>query len=109
MYGNWPTVLTGKWNYADHVPVRVRILRADVRCGSGDEEDPQDIRDDLPGEWYYVIYTTVDGRDVGGGVWKTLEEAKSAVAQVVGSTLEWDRSILTDQRDRGVASEISWE
>ena len=90
MYSEWPTILTGTWQYNGKVACRVRIVRGDIRFGSGDRDDSQDIREDVPGDWYYVVYVNYDGSETGGGCWESLEVARNAVSRVTGDSLVWD-------------------
>ena len=78
------------WLCAGTVPLKIRITRESVWPGSGDAEDPPEIREDRSMECFAVWYET--GNDefkAGGGWYVTLQEAISAVERAVGSTVRW--------------------
>lgn len=87
----WPTVLSGKWLYAGSIPCSVRIVRGDVIPGSGDCEDPENVRDDRVGECYYIVYECCGdrGRSIGG-IHLKMADAVAEVAKAIGDRLEWD-------------------
>ena len=85
-------VMRGSWLYADKVRCEVRIVRQSVRYGSGDYEDPPDIRDDRDGECFAVLFQNSTGSGFGGGgQYDTLEEAIEYVAQLVPG-VEWSEA-----------------
>src|SRR5689334_13990570 len=47
-------VKVGRWLYDDSVRCRVEIQYADIRYGSPDHEDPPELQEDVPGDWYVV-------------------------------------------------------
>ena len=89
---NAPILRRGTWCYAETVRLEVRIIRQDHWWGSGDYEDPPEVRDDREVECFRVIYEIADKSGfTGGGQHLTLEEAMSEV-QEVGRSLRWDQS-----------------
>jgi hypothetical protein len=48
----------GYWIYNGTIKCRVEIQFSIIRYGSGDYEDQPEWRDDQPGEWYVVSYST---------------------------------------------------
>lgn len=49
-------VAVGKWLYADTVECIVQIVRRNIAYGSGDYEDPVEIREDREGKFYYLKF-----------------------------------------------------
>jgi hypothetical protein len=85
-------VMQGYWLYADKIRCEVRIVRQSVRYGTGDYEDPPDIRDDRDAECFAVRYQTSTGSGFGGGgQFDTLEEAIKNVEQLIPS-IEWSEA-----------------
>jgi hypothetical protein len=72
----------GYWTYDGLIRCRVEIQYADIRYGTTDYEDPPEIADDLPGQWFTVSFALpTDPHNCPpphGGCWRTLEEAVSA-------------------------------
>ena len=72
----------------------VKIDLSPVRWGSGDDEDPPELSDDLVQPTYYLWWgsTTERGRfNVGGGGYATLALAQAAAeaAPGIGPTVRW--------------------
>ena len=85
------TVKQGSYLYDGTVTCDVRIVRTKMRYGSGDHEDPPEIRDDQPGPCFYIEWgstTTRGDYQSGGGGYATLADAVRAVEQQV-SGLKW--------------------
>ncbi len=83
-------VKQGFWLYAGTVPRKMRITRESMWPGTGDAEDPPEIRDDRYMECFAIWYETDNDKfNVGGGYCATLQEAISAVERRVGSTVRW--------------------
>jgi hypothetical protein len=85
-------VRTGRWLYAGSVEVRVRIRESEMRWGSGDHDDPPNIRDDIPERCYYLDW---DGAGPGqhsalSGPFATLQEAEEFAQKQSGGTVLWD-------------------
>ena len=76
-------VKVGTWMYDDTVLCVVRIIRADVLQGSGDYEDPPEVRDDCPGEFFHVVFESTEAHQAHGGVYHSLENAVQHVESVV--------------------------
>jgi hypothetical protein len=80
------TVKQGTFLYDGTVICDVRIVRTETRYGSGDEEDPPEIREDHPGPCFYVEWGSTSRRgeySSGGGGYATLPDAMRAVEQRV--------------------------
>jgi hypothetical protein len=56
------TVKQGTFLYDGTVSCDVRIVRTDVRYGSGDHEDPPEVREDQPGPCFYVEWSSTTQR-----------------------------------------------
>ena len=87
-------VRRGTFLYAGEVVCHVRIVRSSTRFGSGDYEDPPEVRDDREEQCFYVEYTgsgTPD-RFSNATVWfDTAEDAARFVSAWpgVGHTVRW--------------------
>jgi hypothetical protein len=90
IYGG-ETVKQGTFLYDGTVICDVRIVRTETRYGSGDHEDPPEIRDDRPGPCFYVEWGSTRTRGEltsGSGGYTTLSDAIRAVEQAV-SGVRW--------------------
>lgn len=86
------TVIQGTFLYDGTVTCDVRIVRTEVRYGSGDHEDPPAVRDDLPEPWFYIEWGSTTARGeykAGGGGYSTLSDAMQTARKQV-SGLKWD-------------------
>ncbi len=84
------TVKEGTFLYGT-VSCDVRIVRTEMRQGSGDYEDPPEIQDDQPGTYFYIEWgsTTKRGEfSAGGGGCPTLAGAVEAAEKQVGN-IKW--------------------
>lgn len=88
-----PTARTGSWMYAGAARAAIRIERQEVRFGSGDYEDPPDLRDDRDETVYVVWYESPPGSGefpAGGGQYQSVEEAVEAVERTCGESVVWE-------------------
>lgn len=84
-------VREGRWMYAGSVEVAVRLRESEVRYGSGDHEDPPDLRDDIHVRCFYVDW---DGAGTARsssvtGPFETELEAEEFAAKQSGGTVRW--------------------
>ena len=90
-----PIVREGTWLYGESTAVGVRIRVSTIRYGTGDDEDPPDVRDDKP-----IAGFSIEWQRAGGGGWnggfsteyETLESALGAVATATKGTVQWSSS-----------------
>jgi hypothetical protein len=85
-------VRIGTWLYDHAVPCAVRIMRRPFRPGSGDYEDPAEIREDQPGACFEIEYfspTEPDRILAGGRYFADLEAAVAAVSAATQGTVRW--------------------
>lgn len=85
-------VLVGTWRYDGAVPSRVIVRASDVAFGSGDHEDPDDLREDRTTSCFYVgwYHPTDPNRVVSeSGPFTTLREAILSVAAASHGSIEW--------------------
>ena len=71
-------VKRGKCIYGDSNEYEIRIIRWHILYGTGDYEDPIDIRDDRNVECYYVFFEDLVNKgefNAGGEGFLTVEEA----------------------------------
>ena len=86
-----PVIREGRWLYDGTGEVAVRIRQSDTRFGSGDHDDPPEVRDDHQVRCHYVDW---DGAGTNRsafitGPFDSLREAEEfAVGQSRG-TLSW--------------------
>jgi hypothetical protein len=88
-------VRTGTWLYDETVPCTVRICQRTLRPGSGDADDPAEIREDQLGRWFEIEYfsPTEPARVLaGGGYFADLEAAVAAVNVATHGTVRWEDS-----------------
>jgi hypothetical protein len=64
-------VKVGHWLYGDSVRCRVEIQYADIRYGSPDYEDPPELQEDVPGDWYVVSIAPPTDPENCPPSWKT--------------------------------------
>ncbi len=90
------TVKRGIALYDGTVPYNVKIVKSSVLYGTGDYEDPEEIREDREVECYYIWYEspgppTRTGRPntSGGGASLTLAEAMRRVEKATYGTARW--------------------
>jgi hypothetical protein len=85
-------VREGRWLYAGSVALAVRIRESDTRFGSGDYEDPPDVREDRSERCYYVDW---DGAGTGRsssvtGPFDALDGAEAFAMEQANGTLTWN-------------------
>jgi len=75
----------GTWRCA------VEIVQTDFRAGTGDYEDPEEIREDARGVFYDIRYASAGPRPFSSGV-IGLESLEAAVAHVESlmADVQWD-------------------
>jgi hypothetical protein len=84
-------VREGRWRYAGTIESAVRIRESDTRFGSGDYEDPPDVREDRAERCYYVdwIGAGTNLSSAVSGPFDTLAAAETSAAEQSGGTLSW--------------------
>ncbi|MDB5172095.1 MAG: hypothetical protein JWN51_868 [Phycisphaerales bacterium] len=85
------TVRSGYWFYDGTVRLPVRIVQSPIRYGSGDHEDEADVRDDRVEECVYLVFTTSDGKEVGGGASRSVEEAINVAMDLTNGTAVFEK------------------
>ena len=67
----------GTWLYGGTSPVLVRIEQTNVKPGSGDYEDPDDVREDRNGDFFRIVYSAAGESWMQNerGYFETLSEA----------------------------------
>jgi len=68
----------GTWLYAGMVPTHVQIVQREIAYGSGDYEDPPEIREDQQGPCFVILWGSPGEGDVfrsASGNHATLEDA----------------------------------
>jgi hypothetical protein len=77
--------------YDNSVEYIVRILKTNFKPGSGDHEDPPEIRDDQYGTFYEIQYAPPNENNfrAGGGYHDTLERAMMNAHKITGG-IRWD-------------------
>ena len=89
-------VKQGTWLYAGEVVCDLRVVKSAYRYGSGDYEDEPAVREDEPGEFYYVQYGSTARRGsypAASRCCASIEEALDEARTATHGTVVWD----TDQ------------
>ena len=86
----------GTFLYDREVECDIRIVFSPVQFGTGDAADPEDIREDISRESYYLEFGSTTQRGVfnaGGGWCDSLEEAEQAAMKASGieGSIRWNR------------------
>lgn len=94
MHPDEKVIKNGTFLYDGTVLCDLRIVRSEMRSGSGDYEDPPELANDQYGEFFYVQYgsTTERGNFNSSGVsCATLEDAIALAesAPGIGNTVKW--------------------
>ena len=79
---NAPIAKKGICLYDNKIEYEVRIIKWHTRYGTGDYEDPVEIREDQLMECYYVWFEDLINKGIfnaGGGCYLTLDEGISSV------------------------------
>ena len=90
MYQDMEIIKRGKCFYDNIVEYEVRIVKGHIFYGSGDYEDPPEIRDDQDIECYYVWCEdlTLKGNfNIGAGGFLSLDEAVKSVE--AATRIQW--------------------
>lgn len=85
-------VAVGKWLYDDAIECVVQIVRRNIAYGSGDYEDPVEVREDREGQFYYLKFFNPanPGRHSSeSGAYDSIELAKNA-ARLTCSGILWE-------------------
>ena len=86
--------MKGTFLYDGTVECDVRIVFSPICYGSGDYEDPEELREDQQVDNYYIQYGSTTNRDTFGGrvgCYTSLEEAmaEAVEASAIGPTIKW--------------------
>ena len=87
---NEASIKQGRCAYGNTREYCVKIVKWEVLYGTGDYEDPEEIREDRDIECYYVLYEDLVRKGIfnaGGGGFLSLEEAISSVE--LENKVEW--------------------
>lgn len=84
-------VKRGTFLYDGSVPCTVEIWQTDLRPGSGDCEDAEDLREDAHGTFFEVRYASPgeDRMTAGGGWYDSLQAAITSV-RAATRDLQWN-------------------
>ena len=83
-------IRVGEWLYGGRVRLAARLFRGDTWWGSGDEEDPPELREDQAMECYY-LQLQVAG-DERFGSWRgflTLDDVEHFAHDHLSNSLRW--------------------
>jgi hypothetical protein len=88
---NMKVVMEGSWIYGGIATHTLQIVISDVLYGSGDYEDPPEIRDDKKIECYYIEFlsTHKDKVDSMRGGFLTLAEAIDEAEEITNQKIKW--------------------
>lgn len=87
-------VKQGVFLYDNLVECDIRIVFSPIRYGSGDYEDPEEIRNDVETPTFYIELSSTTQRGVfnaGGGCHPTLEQAILSAQKLpgIGASIKW--------------------
>ena len=89
----WEIVKEGTWLYAGEITCRILLLKHGWMYGSGDYEDPEELREDHEGEFYYVQYCSPpipnESKSTCGG-FTELEKAIEFAHNGSNGTVSWN-------------------
>ncbi|HEX7862033.1 MAG TPA: hypothetical protein VF773_16995 [Verrucomicrobiae bacterium] len=91
--GDGRIVKQGSFIYDNAAKCRVKICQTDYRPGSGDHEDPPELREDVGGIFYQIWFQSAGGGQrfsAGGETCETLSDAIRIVEAKVGPVI-WDQ------------------
>ncbi len=55
-FDDLPILAEAEWLYDGSVPIRIRVHSSPMYYGTGDYEDPTDIAEERPGEFYLLTH-----------------------------------------------------
>lgn len=87
--------LSGSWLYGGSARAQILIVRRPTRFGTGDHEDPPNIANDQDMEAFEVLYGSpadANQPSAGGGVYATLDQARSAAEAACGASVRWEKA-----------------
>ncbi len=87
-------VKRGTFLYGGTVECDVCVVLSPVRHGSGDDQDPPEIANDIKVDTYYLYFGSTTERkhfNAGGGGFPSLGEAMAAAERApgIGTTIRW--------------------
>lgn len=77
-----PILAEAEWLHDGHVPVRLRVHASPMYYGTGDYEDPSDIAEERPGNFYIVSSDRAGAPGVVGTVIPNLASIDEVLATV---------------------------
>lgn len=93
MFPGEAIIKRGSWLCGGSVRARLVLVRADVFAGSGDEEDPPEIRDTREVEAFRIWFESPPGSGdfrAGTHQYLSVREAMDDLARLLPSPPEWD-------------------
>ncbi len=94
MFKNAEIVVSGTWLYGNSIRSRVRIIKWHIIYGSGDYEDPVDIRNDREVDCYYIQFESLAQKESYNGyngVALTISDAIIEAEKLAGQKIAWDK------------------
>jgi hypothetical protein len=92
MFDNAEVIMKGSWIYAERLICNVKIIKWHVLYGSGDYEDPPEMRDDYEVECFYVIFESMveqgNYNSVRGG-FLTISDAITDTETITNQKISW--------------------
>jgi hypothetical protein len=81
-FDDLPILAEGEWLYDGTVPVRLRVFASPMYYGTGDYEDPSDIAEDRPGNFYIIASDGAGTPGEGGMMIQNLGSIEEVLAAV---------------------------
>lgn len=83
----------GSWLYDGAIPSAIVITRGNVFLGSGDHEDPPEVRDDREAETFRLWFESPPGSGeypACGGQFLSVEDAVEHASKLLASPPRWE-------------------
>ena len=77
-----PIIAEAEWLHDGGVPIRIRVHASPMYYGTGDYEDPSDIAEDSPGNFYILSHEAAGTPGVFSVARPNLESVEEVIATV---------------------------
>jgi len=86
-------VKQGVWLYDSKFPSKVILEFRNISYGSGDYEDSPELRDDVYGEFLYLLFYSPNDENCilsRAGPFNTISEAEAHCIETTNGTIRWE-------------------
>jgi len=81
-FDDLPIVAEAEWRHGGAVPIRIRVHASPMYYGPGDFEDPTDIAEERPGDFYILTHDDAGSPGRFGNVTQNLASVEDVLATV---------------------------